>query len=155
MTYGKFFFLKNMKITENNQNQPIWLLVQKGGVMPSPDHHFHMRSKIWIEDDQGHVVFGLGRYRILDQVRQTGSLYAAAKSLKMSYRAVWMRIRTSEERLGQKLVVREGNGSRLTPFGESLMATFDRLHERVIQETDTLYQGLVADNLGGSPSKKN
>jgi molybdate transport system regulatory protein len=121
--------------------------------MPSPGHHFHMRSKIWIEDDQGHVVFGLGRYRILDQVRRTGSLHAAAKSLKMSYRAVWMRIRTSEERLGHKLVLREGNGSRLTPFGESLMATFDRLHERVIQEADTLYEGLVADHLGRNSSE--
>ncbi|MEE4263003.1 MAG: LysR family transcriptional regulator [Desulfobacteraceae bacterium] len=40
-------------------------------------------------------------------------MQAAATQLQMSYRAVWMRIRTSEERIGKPLVVRKGKGSRI------------------------------------------
>lgn len=80
-----------------------------------------IRTKVWIQDPDGKVVFGLGRYRILQAVQDTDSLQAAAKELKMSYRAVWMRIRASEKRTGRELVVRDGKGSRLTPFAENLM----------------------------------
>jgi len=49
---------------------------------------FAIRSKVWIEDMEGNVVFGLGRYRILKMIHRFGSMHAAAKQLQMSYRAV-------------------------------------------------------------------
>ena len=108
---------------------------------------FVIRSKIWIEDMEGNVVFGLGRYRILDMIRRLGSMHAAARQLRMSYRAVWMRIRTSEERIGKPLVVREGKGSRLTTFAENLMKQFKRLHAIVEAESDDVYNSLISDHL--------
>ena len=108
---------------------------------------FAIRSKIWIEDMQGNVVFGLGRYRILEMIGRLGSMQAAAKQLQMSYRAVWMRIRTSEERIGKPLVVREGKGSKLTPFAEKLMKQFKRLHAIVAAESDEVYNSLMSDYL--------
>jgi molybdate transport system regulatory protein len=108
---------------------------------------FAVRSKIWIEDMEGNVVFGLGRYRILEMICQWGSMHAAAKELHMSYRAVWMRIRMSEERIGKQLVVREGRGSRLTPFAEKLMKQFKRLHTLVEVESDEVYENLMSDHL--------
>jgi molybdate transport system regulatory protein len=108
---------------------------------------FSVRSKIWIEDARGKVIFGLGRYRILDAVRSTGSMHAAAKDLRMSYRAVWMRIRRSEERIGKALIVREGKGSRLTPFAENLMKQYRRLLSVVQAETDEVYETLITDHL--------
>jgi molybdate transport system regulatory protein len=108
---------------------------------------FAIRSKIWIEDMEGNVVFGLGRYRMLDMIGRLGSMQAAAKQLQMSYRAVWMRIRTSEERIGKPLVVREGKGSRLTPFAENLMKQFKRLHAIVEAESDDVYNSLMSDHL--------
>ena len=106
---------------------------------------FAIRSKIWIEDMKGNVVFGLGRYRILDTIQRLGSMHAAAGKLQMSYRAVWMRIRTSEERIGKQLVVREGKGSKLTPFAENLMKQFKRLHALVEAESDEVYSSLMAE----------
>jgi molybdate transport system regulatory protein len=93
------------------------------------------------------VVFGLGRYRILKAVQDTGSLQAAAKELKMSYRAVWMRIRASEKRIGRELVVRNGKGSRLTPFAENLMKQYKRLIAILEKESDEVYQHLMSDEL--------
>jgi molybdate transport system regulatory protein len=74
-------------------------------------------------------------------------MQAAAKELKMSYRAVWCRIKTSEERIGKALVVREGKGSRLTPFAETLMKQFKRLHAVVEVESDDVYKSLMSDHL--------
>ena len=108
---------------------------------------FAIRSKIWIEDAEGNIVFGLGRYRILDMIRRLGSMHAVAKELRMSYRAVWMRVRTSEERIGKPLVVREGKGSMLTPFAENLIKQFKRLHTIVEAESDEVYSSLMSDQL--------
>lgn len=108
---------------------------------------FSVRSKIWIEDSRGKVIFGLGRYRILDAVRRTGSMNAAAKELHMSYRAVWMRVRSSEKRIGKTLIVREGKGSRLTPFAENLMKQYRRLLSVVQTETDEVYESMINRHL--------
>jgi molybdate transport system regulatory protein len=108
---------------------------------------FFIRTKVWIQDPNGKVVFGLGRYRILQAIRDTGSLQAAAKELKMSYRAVWMRIRASEKRIGRELVVRDGKGSCLTPFAENLMKQYKRLLAILEKESDDVYQHLISDKL--------
>jgi molybdate transport system regulatory protein len=115
--------------------------------MPTRPTPFAVRSKIWIEDADGNVVFGMGRYRMLAAIRETGSLNATAKVLKMSYRSVWMRIRMSEERLGRPLVETQGNGSRLTPFAERLMGQFDKLHAQVNHQSDDFFEALMSDSL--------
>lgn len=114
---------------------------------PEGGKHFIIRSKIWIADEEGKVVFGAGRFRILEAVDRLQSLQAAAQELKMSYRAVWGRIRASEERLGHTLVIREGRGSSLTPFARKLMDRYKKLQERIHQESDNVYDTLISDYL--------
>lgn len=114
--------------------------------MPRHRNAFNVRSKVWIEDDKGEVVFGLGRYRMLDTIQQTGSLNAAAKRLKMSYRAMWMRIRSSEQRLGKTLVERDGNGSRLTPYAHQLMLQFNKLQAQVNDDSDAHFENTMFDS---------
>jgi molybdate transport system regulatory protein len=109
---------------------------------------FAIRSKIWIEDLEGNVAFGLGRCRILETIQRLGSMQAAARQMQMSYRAVWMRIRASEERIGRQLVVREGKGSTLTPFAENLMKQFKRLQAIIKAESDDVYNSLMSDQFG-------
>lgn len=66
---------------------------------------FHTRSKVWIEDDKGEVVFGLGRFRMLNAIKEHGSLLGASKAMGMGYRAIWSRIKSTEERLGAPLLI--------------------------------------------------
>ncbi len=116
-------------------------------------HSFSIRSKTWIVDKSGKMVFGRGRLKIFEAVERNGSILAAAKELKMSYRGVWERIRTSEERLGQPLLIkniggRSGGGSRLTPFAENIMALFREFQKNVKTDADrqfeeTFLSGLV------------
>lgn len=101
-----------------------------------------IHSKIWIEDEHGHVLFGEGRYRILEAIDRLQSLQKAAVELKMSYRALWGRVKASEERLGQPLVAREGRGSRLTPYAMNLMTRYRKLQKRIRHEADEAFAGL-------------
>ncbi|MEZ0329498.1 MAG: LysR family transcriptional regulator [Dissulfuribacterales bacterium] len=111
--------------------------------MPVEAFRFFIRSKIWIEDRQGKAVFGPGRYRILEAVDRLHSLQAAAKELKMSYRAVWCRIRLSEERLGKPLITKEGRGSRLTPFAREIMTAFQTIQGQIRGESDTAFASFM------------
>lgn len=116
-------------------------------MMPAETIDYHIRSKLWIEDAEGMVVFGLGRYRILEAIDRLGSLQAAAKDLRMSYRAVWCRIKASEERLGKPLVARKGRGSCLTPLAKELMKQYRRIQAVVESESDDIYDDLMSGHL--------
>jgi molybdate transport system regulatory protein len=91
-----------------------------------------IKYKIWIEKD-GRVVFGKGRDAILTSIQDTRSLNAAAKKLKMSYRAAWGRLKASEERTGMKLVEVDSTekGMHLTPQAKAIIERFEKLEEDV------------------------
>ncbi len=115
--------------------------------MPSESKQLKVRVKIWIEDEDGKMVFGTGRMRILEAVDRGGSILAAAKELGMSYRAVWGKIKASEERLGQPLVRKHmggphGGGSELTALGKALLESFGQLLKVTKTTSDALFQGL-------------
>lgn len=82
--------------------------------------------KIWIEKE-GNTVFGMGIFRLLNLVAETGSLHKAAQELKMSYRAAWGKVRDYEDKLGVGLLEkgRHGRiGAHLTPEGRQLIGSF-------------------------------
>ena len=108
---------------------------------------YFIRSKLWIENAEGKVAFGAGRLKVLDAIDRLGSMNSAAKELKMSYRAVWCRIRESEERIGRDLVIREGKGSKLTPFARNLMKQFEKLESKICIESDKMFDSLLSDSL--------
>jgi len=88
-----------------------------------------VRTKIWLETDDGRPVLGDGRLEILEAIARTGSLSAAARELGMSYRSLWGKLRTAEERLGFTLVVgtaggEHHGGSSLTDDARALVAAF-------------------------------
>jgi len=90
----------------------------------------------------GKRVLGKGGAQILNAVDRLGSLTAAAKELRMSYRFVWNSIHRTEDRLGKRVVVtrrgglphssRKGGGStKLTPFGNALLRDYRKMEERL------------------------
>jgi molybdate transport system regulatory protein len=109
-----------------------------------------VRSKVWLEDRQGRIIFGLGRMRILWAIHKCGSLNAAAKDLKMSYRAVWGKIKVTEEALGQPLLVKSqggsaGGGSTLTPYAYTLMERYLALSRIIDTQADDLFESGFLD----------
>ena len=101
-----------------------------------------VRSKIWVENEEGKLVIGTGRLRILYAIREVGSMNKAAKMLKQPFRAVWGKIKATEERCGFKVVERTSGGSRLTPKGQQLLDTYVRLRERCEGYADAQFHEL-------------
>lgn len=104
-----------------------------------------VRSKVWLEDRKGRIIFGLGRVRILEAIEKCGSLNAAAKDLKMSYRAVWGKIKASEEALGKPLLVKSqggkaGGGSILTSYANTLIKRYLALSRVIDEQADELFE---------------
>lgn len=91
-----------------------------------------IKHKLWLEKN-GRVIFGPGRFELLEAIEECRSLSAAAKKLKMSYRAAWGRLRASEDRLGMPLVELTDNrqGMRLTKEAKRLRDTFLELETRI------------------------
>jgi len=106
-----------------------------------------VKSKFWLEDDSGKVVFGEGRRRMLELIGRLGSMQSAAKALNMSYRGVWARIKATEDRLGYKLIetsVGRGKdrGSRLTPQAEKLLENYNLMNEKGLTYSDQLFESI-------------
>jgi molybdate transport system regulatory protein len=124
--------------------------------MDSSGKNLVVKSKIWIEDGHGKVVFGSGRLRILRAIEEHGSILGAAKELKMSYRAVWGKIKATEERLGHPLLSRQtggarGGGSQLTPLGKALIERYCELQSLTETTADKLFEDLFSDGLSERP----
>lgn len=119
--------------------------------MPSKPNRLRIRSKIWIENERGKVIFGAGRLEILAAIVRCGSIHAAAKELKMSYRAVWGKIKDTEQRLDRPLLVRKvggsaGGGFELTPFGKELVDKFRHLQNNVENDVKDLFDQSFPDS---------
>lgn len=118
--------------------------------MTAKSRKVSVKSKVWLEDRQGRIIFGLGRMRILNAIERCGSLNAAAKDLKMSYRAVWGKIKVTEEALGKPLLIKNqggnaGGGSTLTPYARSLMERYQALSRIVDTQADDLFESDFLD----------
>jgi len=99
-----------------------------------------MRSKIWLETN-GHPFLGDGRYRLLAAIERKGSINAAAREMGISYRKAWAQLQAMEKSAPFPLLIRkvggkDGGSSTLTPEIKQLMRQFERLRDRIKDETE-------------------
>ena len=81
------------------------------------------------------VVLGPGRAELLERVARTGSISAAAREMKMSYRHAWLLLEYTREIFGERLVETaqggpRGGGAKLTPAGRRILAVYRRMERR-------------------------
>ncbi len=89
---------------------------------------------------------------MLEAIERCGSLNAAAKELKMSYRGLWGKIKATEEGLGAPLLLRNtggasGGGSQLTELARTLMSEFKIMHSHIIHDTDMFFEDEFSKNI--------
>jgi molybdate transport system regulatory protein len=78
------------------------------------------------------VAIGPGKADLLDAIAATGSISAAARQMRMSYRRAWILVDTMNTCFRKPLVDTskggaEGGGARLTPMGEKVLARYRAL----------------------------
>ncbi len=87
-----------------------------------------LRGRFWIESDQG-TFLGHGRVVLLERIREHGSISAAARSMKMSYRQAWELVNAMNTHSPKPLVSsatggKGGGGASLTETGEYAINLF-------------------------------
>jgi molybdate transport system regulatory protein len=90
-------------------------------------------GRFWFTKE-GESFLGSGRIELLQLIDTTGSINAAAKAMKMSYKAAWERINSMNALADHPLIDRTtggkgGGGTKLTPYARELIATFHRFNE--------------------------
>jgi molybdate transport system regulatory protein len=92
-----------------------------------------LNGRVWIEAG-GETWLSWGRIVLLERIRETGSISAAARSMKMGYRHAWDLVQQMNRLAPEPLVEKApggrcGGGARLSPEGEAAIARFWALAE--------------------------
>ena len=93
-----------------------------------------IRAKAWVTaGDETFLAYG--RIVLLEKIRESGSISAAARSIGMSYRRAWWHVETMNRLAKRPLVEtavggKGGGGTRLTPEGEEAVRLYRTLDGR-------------------------
>ncbi len=103
-----------------------------------------LKLKIWIENARGQALLGDGRADLLQAINETGTLSAAAKQMKMSYRKAWNHLNEMEKVYGRKLVDRSiggrtGGGCALTETGKNLLESYHQFRKELEKSSDKIF----------------
>ena len=89
----------------------------------------NFRLRITRGDD---IAVGPGKIALLEAIADTGSITAAAKALRMSYRRAWLLVDTMNRCFKSPVVDaeaggRRGGGTALTPLGADVVRRYRRI----------------------------
>ena len=102
-----------------------------------------LKSSQWIVDENDNMIIGEGRMKILEHVENTGSINQAAKMMKMSYKAVWSKIKYTEKHLNTKIVHSDRKmGTRLTGEGKNLLEKYRALKKKCLMADDKIFKDI-------------
>jgi molybdate transport system regulatory protein len=78
---------------------------------------------------------GPGKIALLEAIRKTGSIAAAARSMQMSYRRAWLLVNELNKLLSEPVVSTAAGGftrggTTLTPVGEKIVALYHSAEAR-------------------------
>jgi molybdate transport system regulatory protein len=102
-----------------------------------------LKSSQWIVDENNNIIIGEGRAKILENIERTGSMNQAAKLMKMSYKAVWSKIKATEKHLNACIVHTDRkDGSRLSQDGKKLLKRYKLLKAQCMSADDKIFGGI-------------
>jgi len=93
-----------------------------------------LEGEIWLSDSATNRL-ALEQISLLQAILETGSISGAAKNIGISYKTAWDRVERLNNLSKSPLVARasggnNGGGTRLTPYGQSLLQGFSALREQ-------------------------
>lgn len=104
------------------------------------------RLQIRVVFDSG-LVIGPGKVDLLEHVRDTGSISAAGRRMKMSYRRAWDLVDAMNQHFDTPVVETSkggagGGGARLTAMGEEVIARYRRIQAQAAEALDAEVRAL-------------
>jgi molybdate transport system regulatory protein len=102
-----------------------------------------LKSSQWIVDEHDNAIIGKGRMEILENIEKTGSINQTAKVMKMSYKAVWSKIKATEKHLKTTVVHTDRKeGSHLSTEGKELLEKYRLLKKECLSADDKLFRSI-------------
>lgn len=113
------------------------------------------RIRIVLGED---AMLGPGKADLLENIRATGSIAAAGRSMSMSYKRAWSLVEEMNSVFRDPLVDStrggaKGGGARLTEAGELVLANYRKLEE-IMAEAGAARIGLLRSMLRDVPAQK-
>jgi molybdate transport system regulatory protein len=92
------------------------------------------KLKVSIVFDSGARI-GPGKASLLECIRDTGSISAAARDMRMSYKRAWLLLDSMNRAFSQPVITAapggtKGGGAALTEFGAEVLERYRRIHDR-------------------------
>jgi len=105
----------------------------------------------------GHSI-GPGKIRLLELLEEQGSISAAARAMRISYRQAWILLNDLNESLGEPLFEtatggRKGGGARLTPLGRRVVERFRALADSIDGVARRTLRGLLGNAAAGESTR--
>jgi molybdate transport system regulatory protein len=80
------------------------------------------------------AAMGPGKAELIERIDATGSISAAARAMRMSYRRAWQLVEALNGDFREAVIEtavggRRGGGARVTPFGRRLAASYRSMEE--------------------------
>lgn len=99
----------------------------------------HLRLRIRLNTAHG-VIMGPGRAELLTLIDQTGSIAAAGRQMKMSYRRAWSLVESLNKSFTSPLVTTSKGGTKrggahLTALGKTLLGAYQELDTKMQKDS--------------------
>jgi len=96
----------------------------------------YLKTKTWIENQDGELLFGKGKTEVLELIESEGSIAKAAEKLGMNYKKAWTHVKILQKNLDDVLVESqkgggEQGGSRLTPKADEFITSYKQLQDEI------------------------
>jgi molybdate transport system regulatory protein len=105
-----------------------------------------LRSSQLLVAEDGSIIMGKGRMTIFESIERTHSINKTAKELKMSYKGVWSKIKSTEKNFGKPVVLADKiKGTELTEDGRELLRKYQELKKKCIQADDIIFDAIFSE----------
>ncbi|MDL0088530.1 winged helix-turn-helix domain-containing protein [Campylobacter gastrosuis] len=109
-----------------------------------------IKTKTWIENSDGELLFGKGKTEVLETIAETGSISKAAEILGMNYKKCWNHLQILSKNMGEELVISKtgGGGSAgttLNPRAYELINAYKQLQRDIEDYANKRFKELFLD----------
>jgi len=92
----------------------------------------YVKTKTWIENNEGELLFGKGKTEILELIESEGSISKASEKIGMNYKKAWTHIKILQKNINDTMVqTKQGGGedagTTLTPVAREFIASYREL----------------------------
>lgn len=106
------------------------------------------KCKLWLSSKDIEGVFGDGKWRLLQAIDRTGSLSAASKLLRISYRKAWGDLNKAQNALNVALVEKQRGGNMggkttLTGEGKKWIKAYAKFRADVEKAIEKAYRKYI------------